>query len=242
MVAKPHRQNSEFQLRHFLAGSCSTADGAYILMYGQRIDMESKLAHAESQLKRRQAKLKACQAKETKARRSLADIENRVVINEGDNDAERLQAEADILDAEAERLEIEADIPTWTENWEAAKLELSDINKLMDEIRPHCLYADLSIHEQSAKAQQAEWLGELKQRAENFILSQGFIPHDHLQTMRMHPQFKQEIVPLIKHLDQQLMRIGTTANYGAGTQAGPQHRIDIALDLQPAQLGFNEGE
>jgi hypothetical protein len=33
MNAKPHRTNSDFQLRYFLARSCHTPDGARALMY-----------------------------------------------------------------------------------------------------------------------------------------------------------------------------------------------------------------
>lgn len=224
MVGKPHRQNSGFQLRHFLAGSCSTPDGAYVLMYGQLIDMQGKLRHAESQLKRRQAKLKAAEAKEERARS--------VIQAHKDNSGsgllhEILQAEADLLDAEAERLEIEADIPVWDMNWQAAKQELADIETLMLELKPRCKYADLPILEMSEAAQEEEWLGELKQRAENFLLTAGTIPHDHFQTMRSHPKFKTALVPHIQMMNQ---RIGKAHQLPDGMQ-------NLMLELQgPALL------
>lgn len=199
-VAKPHRQNSGFQLRHFLAGSCSTPDGAYVLMYGQLIDMQGKLRHAESQLKTRQAKLKAAAAKEAHAKFTLEQRNFGCEIPEH----EVLQAEADALQAEADRLEIEADIPTWDMNWQAAKQELADIETLMLELKPLCKHADLPILEMAEACQEEEWLGELKQRVENFLLTTGTIPHDHFQTMRMHPQFKAGLVPHIQLMNQKL--------------------------------------
>lgn len=184
MVGKPHRQNSGFQLRHFLVGSCSTPDGAYVLMYGQMIDMQGKLKHAESQLKRRGARLAKCEH----------------IISTGDPEYKHYE----VLDAEADKLEIEADIPTWEMNRTAAQQELADIEKLMLELRPKCKYADNDILTMSELAQQDEWLGELKQRAENFLMTQGTIPHDHFQTMRMHPEFKTQLVPHIQDMHRQL--------------------------------------
>jgi hypothetical protein len=213
--AKPHRQNSGFQLRHFLVGSCTTPDGAYVLMYGQLIDMQGKLRHAESQLKARQAKLKAAEAKEAKANFELEQAKD---PGRAAPAHEVLQAEADALQAQADRLEIEADIPTWDMNFEAAQAELADIEKLMLELKPRCKYAHLPILEMSEKSQEEEWLGELKQRAENFLLTAGTIPHDHFQTMRMHPQFKTHLVPHIQIMHDKINTIG--ARYQDGPQKG----------------------
>jgi hypothetical protein len=52
--------------------------------------------------------------------------------------------------------------------------------------------------EANEATQRGEWLGELKERAENFLLTMGTIPHDHFHTMRCHPDFEQEIVPHIQ--------------------------------------------
>lgn len=154
-----------------------------MLLYGQLIDMQGKLRHAESQLKRRQAKLAKAQ----------------YVIDHPD---EFKAYEA--LDAEADKLEVEADIPTWDMNWQAAKQELADIENLMLELKPKCKYADLPILEMSEAIQEEEWLGELKQRAENFLITAGTIPHDHFQTMRLHPQFKTQLVPYIQQVNQKV--------------------------------------
>lgn len=177
MHAKPHRQNSDFQLRYFLAGDCKTPDGAWCLMYGQKIDMESKIRHSDVQLKRREAKI-------AKARHTLktSDLQH-----------ERLEAEADIL-------EQEADTPVWELNLRAAKMELATIERLMAELEPLRKYGHLPLLEASEAAQREEWLEELKVRAENFMITQGTIPHDHLNTMRMHPDFKSHLAPYVTHL------------------------------------------
>lgn len=177
MHAKPHRQNSDFQLRYFLAGDCKTPDGAWCLLYNQKIDIESKLRHSEAQVKRREAKI--AKAKYTMATSGL---------------------EHECLDAEADLMEQEADLPIWELNLLGAKAELKTIVTLMDEIKPLCKYADLHILEASELAQRAEWLEELKVRAENFMITQGTIPHDHLNTMRMHPDFKEHLAPYVTHL------------------------------------------
>jgi hypothetical protein len=231
MNAKPHRQNSRFQLRHFLAGSCTTPDGAYVLLYGQLNDMQTKLAHAESQLKRRQSKLLAAEAKEAKAQ---------VVIDAHKNNSgsgllhDVLQAEADLLDAQAERLEIAADVPTWEMNLTAAKQELADIENLMLEIKPQCKYAEHDILTMSELAQEEEWLGELKQRAENFLLTAGTIPHDHFQTMRMHPRFKEELVPHIQLMYNKISLIGQKDF--KGNLIGPASHAEVMLELDVTPL------
>lgn len=165
-------------------------------MYGQLIDMQTKLRHAESQLTRRKAKLKLHEALIAK---------NKYILDQAETlPHDRLQAEANMLDAEADKLEVEADIPTWEMNLTAAKQELKDIEDLMLEIKPMCKYADLPILEMSEASQEDEWLGELKQRAENFLMTAQTIPHDHFQTMRMHPKFKQELIPHIQAIQDKM--------------------------------------
>lgn len=216
MHAKPHRQNSDFQLRHFLVGDCKTPDGAYVLMYGQQTDMQDKLRHAEVQLKRREAKLAKCQYV----------IDNPKSLTH------------EVMEAEADKMEAEADIPTWTMNHEAAKAELDTIQKLMLELRPKCRHAHLPILEMAEACQQEEWLLELKCRAENYLLTQGYIPADHFQTMRMHPQFKEEIVPHLHTLRTKMDRIGKGADYGIGAPPGPESLAALMIELnKPLLLG-----
>lgn len=233
MNSKPHRQNSEFQLRYFLAGSCTTPDGAYVLMYGQLNDMETKIAHVEAQLTRRKAKLMAAEAKEARAQ-YVIDAHK---ANSGSGLLhDVLQAEADLLDAQAETLEIKADVPTWEKNVEAARQELADIKQIMDELRPLCKWAHLDILEQSRLSQSDEWLGELKKRAENFLLTAGTIPHDHFDTMRMHPGFHEHLVPHIQMMTDKVKSIGYK-DYGAG-QAGPATWAEMMLTIDQPTLAL----
>lgn len=178
MISKPHRNNSDFQLVYFLAGDCKTPDGAWSLMYGQKIDIESKLRHSEAQRLRRESKI-------MEARETIADPKSRPSA---------------VLGATADILEAEADVPVWELNLEAAKAELKTINKIMDALEPKRKYGHLPVLEANEMAQREEWLFELQTRAENFVLTQGTIPHDHLNTMRCHPDFKTRIVPFISQL------------------------------------------
>ncbi len=189
MNSKPHRNNSDFQLRHFLAGDCKTPDGAWALMYSQKIDMESKIRHSDSQRMRRDAKIAAAEE---------------IIADPASKRSERLDAQADIL-------ETQADVTTWELNLQAAKNELATIEGIMAELEPLRKYAHLPILEASEACQREEWLLELMGRAETFLVSQGTIPWDHLNTMSCHPDFKSHIVPHINQL---------TASIRALTSAG----------------------
>lgn len=179
MTAKPHRNNSDFQLRHFLAGGCHTPDGAWAMMYGQKIDIEGKIKHTHAQKLRRDAAIMA-------ARDFL----------EKHPDApawERMEKEAEII-------ECEAAAPIAALNLKAAEDELETIQSIMAELEPLRKFKHLPLLEANEASQREEWLGELKMRAENFIASQGTIPADHLETMRCHPDFEAEIVPHIRNI------------------------------------------
>ena len=176
MNAKPHRTNSDFQLKHFLAGSCYTADGAWMLLYGQKIDIETKIRYAKICELRRNAK--STTAKE-------------VLGSSNTTAAARLNAEADLHEVENEA--ITADL-----NLKAAIDELNCINKLMEELDPHRKYGHLPVLEANEACQREEWLGELKARAENYLVCQGSIPCDQLTTMRSHPDFDAILVPYIQ--------------------------------------------
>jgi hypothetical protein len=175
MISKPHRGNSDFQLRHFFVGSCHTADGAYAVMYAEKINLEGKLRHSEAQKLRRDAKIAA--AKEIMA--------------------ESTSSRSAWLNAKADIIEQEADLPTWEMNLAAARAELATIVELMAQIEPLRKFAHLPILEANEAAQTEEWKRELMYRAENFLLTQGSIPHDHFARMREHPAFKTEIFPYI---------------------------------------------
>ena len=187
MNCKPHRQNTDFQLRFFLAGSCKTPDGAWSLLYGQKLDMEARLRVVEAQRLEREAKIAAAE-----------EIGNAPDAKQ----SVRLQAQADIIRANAE-------VPLWDINIQAANDELATILKLMQELEPLRKYKDLSILEANEACQREEWLEELKERAENFLLTTGTIPYDHLSTMRNHPDFKTILVPHIRSI---LVSISTNSD------------------------------
>lgn len=173
MIAKPHRTNSDFQLHHFFVGSCHTADGAWAVLYAEKIALEDKLRHSEAQRLRRDAKIAAA--------------------NEVFEDSSALRSA--ILNAKADIAEANADVGTWTLNVEAAKNELATIVALMVQVEPHRKYSHLPLLAANEASQCEEWKRELMYRAENFLMTMGTIPHDHFARMREHPQFKSEILP-----------------------------------------------
>ena len=173
MHSASHRLNHDFQLRHFLAGSCHTPDAAWTLLYSQKIDMESKLKTAKAQA-----------------------IDRRIKALE----AENLLASSDpIMRLQGEKIqaELEASQYIFDMNVEGAEKELETITALMEELEPLCKYAHLPILERNEACWREEWCLELIRRAENNLLAYGTIPPDQLETMRQHPDFKERIVPKI---------------------------------------------
>ena len=176
MHSSSHRLNHDFQLRHFLAGSCHTPDAAWTLLYSQKIDMESKLKTAKAQA-----------------------IDRRIKALE----AENLLASSDpIMRLQGEKIqaELEASQYIFDMNVEGAEKELETIVALMEELEPLCQYAHLPILERNEACWREEWALELIRRAENNLLAYGTIPPDQLETMRQHPDFKELIVPKILEL------------------------------------------
>ena len=176
MHSASHRLNHDFQLRHFLAGSCHTPDAAWTLLYSQKIDMESKLKTAKAQAIDR--KIKALEAE------NLLTSSDPIMRLQG----EKIQAE------------LEASQYIFDMNVEGAEKELETIVALMEELEPLCQYAHLPILERNEACWREEWALELIRRAENNLLAYGTIPPDQLETMRQHPDFKELIVPKILEL------------------------------------------
>jgi len=159
-----------------MAGSCFTPDGAWMLMYGQKIDREAVVQSCEAQRIRREAKILDAQA---------------VIDDPNASKTDKMRAEADIIEADAH-------FYTWSTNMEAAQMELATIKSIMEELEPHRKYAHLPLLEANEAAQRDEWLGEFKNRVENFLFSTGTIPEDHLRAMRNHPDFQTELLPHIQ--------------------------------------------
>jgi len=177
MHSAPHRNNSDFQLRHFIAGSCYTADGAWALLYNQKLDIQIKRDHTKAQIVRR--KIKALELDEKLASAST--------------EVERLTAEADLIEFQSGEGLLELALA-------GAEKELETIKALMDELEPQRQYAHLPLLEATEAAQRGEWLGEFKARIENYLLTQGTIPQDQLEAMRRHPDFEDAIVPHISNV------------------------------------------
>ena len=178
MNSNPHRHNSDFQLRYFLAGSCFTPDGAWMLMYGQMIDREAVVKSCEAQRIRREAKIADATA---------------IIDDPHSSRTDKMRAEADIIESDAHYY-------MWKKNLEAAQMELATIKRLMAELEPYRKYAHLPLLEANETAQREEWLGEFKNRVENFLFSSGTIPEDQLRAMRNHPDFQTELLPHIKNM------------------------------------------
>lgn len=171
MLSNVHRLNCDFQLAHFLAGSCTTPDGAWALLYGQRLDMQSKIAHG-------------------KTRELLMQAKRARVDQFPANSPEWFEAQAALVEAE------ETDA-IYALNLEGARRELQSIEALMAELEPQCKYAGMeNIHERLEACKREEWAGELMRRAENMLLGNLIgIPYDHVATMRQHPDFAEKILP-----------------------------------------------
>lgn len=185
MNSKPHRTNCDFQLKYFMAGSCHTPDGAWALLHDQKIDIAVKIEHAKAQALRRKAKILAAEA---------------ILADETSTEVMRLNAEADLLEANSV-------MEGAYNNLKAAEQEYDYICKLMDDLEPLRKYKHLPFLEANEAMQREEWLGELKTRVENFLFTAGTIPHDHLNTMRCHPDFETHIVPHIDAITNQILNV-----------------------------------
>lgn len=175
MHSAPHRNNSDFQLKYFIAGSCHTADGAWNLLYEQKMDAELRLNTVKAGLLRREA-------------RRLDLIQEEKAI----------QTEQDRLRYEANKLEFDIQEDLIRLSKEGVERELATILRLMDELEPHRKYKNLPLLEATDAAQQDEWREEFKHRIENYMVSQGTVPHDQLEAMRKHPDFSSDILPHLK--------------------------------------------
>lgn len=185
MNAKNHRQNSSFQLRHFLAGSCHTADGAFALLSDLR---EARVAAIDNY---HVSQLRA------KARRISAELR----LKDSEPDC------INWLCAKADLLELDNQDRKGQVLYAAACDELAYIDKLILELKPQRKYAALPDPEAFESAQQEEWKQELIVRAENYLLTSGTIPADHFATMRLHPEFATAILPKLDAIREDMKSI-----------------------------------
>lgn len=172
-----HWRNSNFGIRHFIANKCHTADEAYRVLCELYEDRDVAIKNAEAASLREKAK-------RTKAESILT------------SDA----PEWEKMEAEAELIELDAFKKQGDDVLDAGIRERDYIQSLIAEIQPLRKYAHLPDHEAYQLAQEEEWKHELVWRAQNFLASQGNIPHDHLATMRLHPAWEDTLLPQIEHI------------------------------------------
>jgi exonuclease VII large subunit len=176
MHSAPHRNNSDFQLRHFVGGSCHTPDAAWNVLYEQRLDILQKREATRAKLLRREA--------------NRLDLEQQKAA---------IASEQDRLRYEANKIEFDAGEGMLEMALAGADKEIATIEGLMAELEPQRKYKHLPLLEATEAAQPEEWALEFKHRAENYLLSIGTIPADQLEAMRKHPDFDAVILPHIKH-------------------------------------------
>jgi hypothetical protein len=211
-MARNNRNNSNFQIAYFIAGSCHTPDGAYSILCDLKEKQEMALSQVESSRLRDRAKVLSATR--------LLSSEDEVI---------RLEAQADIS-------EVEGFAEVTARNVLAAQSELEFIKLCMEKLEPHRLYSHLSLPEAHEASQREEWKLELIARAENYLLTTGTIPADHFVTMRMHPDFGNDIMPVIEKIStlialpegkKQLLHICAAKNFDLPKLLG------VSDDIQP---------
>jgi hypothetical protein len=212
MHYKTNRQNHDFQIAYFIAGSCQTPDAAYSILCDLKEDRSTALKSYEAAKPRERAKI-------IRAERMLAD----------EDEAVRLEGQADLA-------EISAMCDMVRNNVEAAIAELEFIQKCQDVLQPLRKYAHLPDAVAHEAAQQEEWKLQLIYTAENQLATQGVIGADHYATMRMHPEFATAILPALE-ATQMLLGQARGGNAEAGAKL-VQHmdRRPFALPVPDALL------
>lgn len=197
MHSAPHRNNSDFQIRHFIAGSCHTPDAAWNVLYEQHLDIWQKREITKARILKREA---AC-----------LDL---------DEQKAAIRTKQDELRYQAAKLEYDSGAGLLEMALAGADKELATIESLMAELEPQRKYKHLPLLEATEAAQQDEWREEFKHRVENYLLSNGHIPHDQLEAMRKHPDFTTAILP---HIKQTMLRLENAQNASNAVMLLTQH-------------------
>ena len=170
---KFHKQNTNLQIKHFIAGSYHTPDGAYIAL--------KELA---------EERVAALNAAKVSAIRTEGKLAQAAAMKQSKFIWEQKEGEAIELEYALAR-------ETTAVLLQAAEAELQYINKCIDELLPMRKYAHLPDAEVAELVQTEEWRLELINRACNSLLTIGTIPTDQFATMRLHPDFNDWILPTI---------------------------------------------
>lgn len=174
MHAKTGRLNSDFQIAHFLVGSCHTADGAYALLCDLRDERQQAIAAYHVGCKRNTARLIAA------SRWSFLK-------------STRLERQADTE-------ELQNAVAQSAALYQIALTELAFIELCAAKLQPYRQYGHLSDQLAHQAAQEEEWVQELIRRGENSLLASGGIPSDQFSAMRLHPQFAAKILPALDNV------------------------------------------
>ena len=182
MLSKYHHVNSDFQIMYFLVGSCHTADAAYFLLLDLKENREMAVeAYQVSLLKNKAKRLR---------------LEERLSLF--------YQNEADYLEDLAALKELDYNEPRSQLLYQETLNELKFINNCIEKVNNKRKLKHLSNSEAAQEMQREEWKLELLKRAQNSLLTTGTIPTDQFDTMRMHPDFIEQIFPSIEKMRQQL--------------------------------------
>lgn len=176
MTVKYFRQNTNFQIAYFIAGSCHTPDAAYFAL---------KNAHHE-----RSQAVELIPVTELKLQAKRIEIERKL---SSEDEVERLNGQAELI-------QWQVDSDNLKQMADSARDEVAFIEECIRRVEPLRKYSDMSDIEAAEACQAEEWLLELQRRAENYLLTTGTIPHDHFNTMRQHPGFKTHLLPHINNL------------------------------------------
>ena len=196
MIVNNHRKHSSFAIQNFLAGSCSTYDGAYCLLYAQREQIKMDVAAGDAAVLKQKADVMEFELD----LKQLTDD-----MNACTDSHDKTILEIDYLRKKAEYIRLHAALENFQLNYEGAKRELDELDKVLDQLKPMCKYWNEDVLQMEQDMQNDEWAGELKNRAENMLLSSRLgIPYDHLATMRQHPDFFEKILPHISAVNSRI--------------------------------------
>ena len=185
MIVKRNRVNSNFQIAYFIAGSCFTADAAYVALLNQRDDRRRALECAQVQ--------------------ELMNQANRMQIERDLQNPDEIEQ----VRAQARLKEFEYNIKDNDMLTQATRDELEFIDQCIARVQPLRKYAHLSDADAAEACQRQEFEQEFRFRIENYIATSGSIPHDQLAAMRQHPDFSSSLLPHIEQTTQLLQAGGT---------------------------------
>lgn len=170
MPVKNFRSNTLFDLANFVSGEAHTPDGKTVLLKGQLLLLQERMDLCKIE----------------KIRRARTRLRLQQPVTEFQN----VDSDLDLMALDATQLVFDL-------NMEALANEITDIEKLIEELKPFCTLNHLPFLEAQELIQGEEWKCELIERAKNYCQTLGYIPPDQLKAMKQHPDFSKEILPKV---------------------------------------------